>query len=187
MSAVAIPKLSVEEYLAIDRAAELKSDYHDGLLFPVCSASWVHGRLCAEMARQMTVRLSGGPCGAVVSPVRVRVSQTKYVYPDLLVVCGKPALTDEQADTVTNPKVIVEVLSSSTGDYDYGAKFSLYRELPSLEEYILVAQETPRIEVFSRTADRQWLLSTYDGLGATLPVSSLHIAIPLAEIYSGIS
>ena len=100
---------------------------------------------------------------------------------------GKPALTDEHADTVTNPKVIVEVLSPSTSDYDYGAKFSLYRELPSLEEYILVAQETPRIEVFSRTADRQWLLSTYDGLGATLPVSSLHIAIPLAEIYSGIS
>ena len=186
MSAVAIPKLSVEEYLAIDRAAELKSDFHDGVVFPISAVSVAHARLTVILGRRLDERLDGGPCTAM-GPVRVRVSQTKYVYPDLLVVCGKPALTDEQADTVTNPKVIVEVLSSSTGDYDYGAKFSLYRELPSLEEYILVSQETPRIEVFSRKADRQWLLSTYDGLGATLPVSSLHIAIPLAEIYSGIS
>ena len=186
MSALAIPKLSVEEYLAIDRAAELKSDYHDGLLFPICAASWVHGRLCAEMARQMTVRLSGGPCGAVVSPVRVRVSQTKYVYPDLLVVCGKPALTDEQADTVTNPKVIVEVLSPSTTDYDYGTKFGLCRELPSFEEYVLVSQDRQRIEVYRRTANQQWLLSRYEGPDAVLPVDSLSLAIPLAEIYAGV-
>ena len=131
MSVLAIPRLSAEEYLALDRAAE-------------------------------------------------------YVYPDLQVVRGKPALTDEHPDTVTNPKVIVEVLSRSTSDYDYGAKFGLYRELPSFEEYGLVSRDRQRIEMYRRTADQQWLLSRYDGPDAALPIDSLSVAIPLAEIDSGI-
>lgn len=118
--------------------------------------------------------------------MRIRVGPTRFVYPDLLVVCGEPALTDEHHDTVTNPKVIVEILSQSTEDYDYGSKFTLYRGLPSFEEYLLVSQTEHRIEVFRRMPDSRWILSTFEGLDASLPIESLNISIPLAQIYSGI-
>ncbi len=187
MGALATPaRISVEEYLALDREAELKSEYHDGVLFPVCAVSLVHGRLCLRLGRRIEERIEGGPCIAVASPVRVRVSRTKFVYPDIVVICGKPNFTDEHVDTITNPKVILEVLSPSTQDYDYGTKFKLYRELASLEEYVLVSQEAQRVEVFRRMGSQEWRLTRYDGPDTSLPFESLGISIPLSEIYTGI-
>ena len=187
MGALATPaKISVEEYLALDREAELKSEYHDGVLFPICAVSLAHGRLCSRFAHRLEERLEGGSCITAVSPVRVRVSRTKFVYPDIVVICGKPSFTDEHVDTITNPKVILEVLSPSTQDYDYGTKFKLYRELASLEEYVLVSQEAQRVEVFRRMANQEWRLTRYDGPDTSLPFESMSISIPLSEIYSGI-
>jgi Uma2 family endonuclease len=186
MGALSTPKLSVEEYLALDREAELKSEYHDGVLFPICGVSVEHGRLCVRLGRRLEERLEGRPCFTLVAPLRVRVSRTKFVYPDIVVVCGEPSLTDEQADTLSNPKTILEVLSPSTRDYDYGSKFMFYRELPSFEEYVLVAQDRQRVEVYRRLANQEWRLSRYDGPEAILPLESLGISIPLTEIYSGI-
>ena len=178
-----IPKLSVEEYLAVDRAAERRSEYHDGELFPVPAASWAHARVSANTIHRFSERLYGHPCHVADASVRLRVSPTQFVYPDLVVVCGDPAFTDEEQDTITNPKVIVEILSPSTADYDYGGKFALYRRLPSFEEYLLIAQEEPLIEVFRKTPDGRWILSSYAGLESTVRVESLDIALPLAEIY----
>lgn len=187
MGALATPaKISVEEYLAFDREAELKSEYHDGVLFPICAVSWAHGRLCLRLGRRLEERLESGPCTAAVSPVRLRVSRTKFLYPDIVVVCGQPSFTDEHIDTITNPKMILEVLSPSTQDYDYGTKFKLYRELASLEEYVLVSQEAQRVEVFRRITSQEWRLTRYDGPDTSLPFESLSISIPLSEIYSGI-
>ena len=186
MGALAVPKLSVEEYLAVDRASEFKSEYHDGELFPIANVSWQHGLLAVNMGSCLRLALKGTPCRAAASPVRVRVSPTKFVYPDLLVVCGSPAFTDEQSDTITNPKVIVEILSPSTLDYDYGTKFVQYRELPSFEEYVLVSQAAYRIEVFRRAPDGRWVLSTYAGLDAVFPIEALNISVPLAEVYSAV-
>src|SRR5947207_433815 len=118
--------------------------------------------------------------------LRVRVSPSKYVYPDILIYCGKPMLTDELSDTITNPKVIVEILSPSTEDYDYGKKFILYRSLPSFEEYLLISQEQPRVEVSRRTPENRWVLSTYIGLDTTVNVESLGISIPMGELYEGV-
>ena len=183
MSAMPIPKLSVEEYLAADRVAERRSEYHDGELFPVPAASWAHARVTMNTARRFSERLDGRACHLADSSVRVRISPTKFVYPDLIVVCGNPVFTDEVQDTITNPKVIVEILSPSTADYDYGGKFALYRRLPSFEEYLLIAQDEPRIEVFRKTPDRRWILSSYEGLESAVRVESLDIDLPLAEIY----
>jgi Uma2 family endonuclease len=185
MGAVAIPKLSVQEYLAMDREAELKSEFHDGEVFPLAAVSWEHAQIVVRTARRLDERLEGTPCRVAASPIRVRVSPTKFVYPDIVVVCGQPALTDEVADTLTNPKVIVEVLSPSTMDYDYGGKFALYRRLPSFEEYLLVAQDEPRVEVFRRAGEHTWVLTTYLGLDAVIPVQSLNISIPMAELQAG--
>jgi len=183
MSAVSIPKLSVEEYLAADSDAELHSEYHDGEIFPIVAVTFKHGRIAVKTARHLDERLDGKPCRVVNSPVRVRVSPTRFVYPDILVVCGKPAYTDEKQETLTNPKVIIEILSPSTEGYDRGPKFALYRNLPSFDEYLLIAQDQPRIEVFRKAADNQWILTIWEGLGATARVESLDITLPLAEIY----
>ena len=185
MSAAPVAKLSVEEYLALDRAAEVPSEYHDGELFPLDAVSLQHGLISNHVGRRVGERLEGGRC-QIAAQIRVRVSPTKFVFPDQVVYCGKAALTDEAADTITNPKVIIEILSPSTADYDYGTKFGLYRRLPSFEEYVLIAQDEPKVEVFRKTPDGRWILSTYDGLDSTAKVESLEITLPLAELYAGV-
>jgi len=186
MSALPIHKLTPEEYLALDRDAELKSEYHDGELFPVAAASFRHARLVGRGFSAIESRLRGKDCAAAVSPLRVRVSPTQFVYPDIAVVCGKPQFTDEQVDTITNPKVIVEVLSPSTQDYDYGGKFGLYRRLASLQEYVLVSQDEVKVEVFRKQTEMLWTFETIAGAEATLRLDSLGVEVPLAEVYEGI-
>ena len=183
MSAMPVVKLSVDEYLAYDRASEERNEYHDGQMFPVGAASLAHSVLQSNACRRLAERLDGTPCRVTVASLRVRVSPSKYFYPDLLVYCGKPALTDEHNDTITNPKVIVEVLSPSTGDYDYGKKFILYRNLVSFEEYLLVSQDLPRVEVYRKTPEGRWVLSTYEGLNAVVNVESLAISMPMSQLY----
>ena len=186
MSAMPVAKLSVDEYLAYDRAAEERNEYHDGQMFPVVAASLAHSALQFNIGRRLAERLDGMPCRVVGASLRVRVSSSRFVYPDILVYCGKPALTDEHDDTITNPKVIVEVLSPSTGDYDYGKKFIFYRSLASFEEYLLVSQDLPRVEVARKTPEGRWVLSTYEGLNAAVNVESLGISMPMAQLYEGV-
>ncbi len=176
----------MEEYLALDRAAEVPSEYYDGEIFPLAAVSWEHSVISANVVSLLQGRLGKSPCFVANSPLRVRVSPTKFLIPDLMVVCGKPALTDEHQDTVTNPKVIVEILSPSTADFDYGAKFILYRKLESFEEYLLVSQDRARVEVAHKTADKRWVISTYEGLEAVVNIESLSISLPMAEIYRGV-
>ena len=186
MGALPVEKFSVEEYLALDRAAEMRSEYHDGQLFPVEATTLAHGVLQLNVGRRLAERLDGKLCRAVGTALRVRVSRFNYVYPDVLVYCGKPALTDGHSDTITNPKVIVEILSPSTEDYDYGKKFILYRGLASFEEYLLVSQDRPRVEVSRKTPESRWVLTTYEGLETAVNVESLGITIPMTELYDGV-
>ena len=185
MGAAAVLKISVEEYLAADRVAEIPSEYYDGEVFPISAVSWHHGVIAGNTGHGFAGRLACGPCRLAMR-VRVRVTKAHFVFPDLVIVCGKPALTDEAADTITNPKVIVEVMSPPTSDYDHGAKFALYRRVPSLEDYVLIAQDQPNVEVFHKTPEGGWLLNTYEGLEAVAAIASLEIALPLAELYAGI-
>ncbi len=186
MGALQTSKISVEEYLALDRAAEIPSEYHDGEMFPIAAVSWEHSIISANVVSMLRDRLAKTLCSVANSPLRVRVSPTKYVIPDMMVVCGKPQLTDESQDTVTNPKVIVEILSPSTANYDYGEKFILYRNLESFEEYLLVAQDQARVEVAHKKANKQWVITTYEGLDAVVNIESLTMSLPMREIYSGV-
>jgi Uma2 family endonuclease len=104
----------------------------------------------------------------------------------MLVYCGKAELTDEHEDTITNPRVILEILSPSTAGYDYGAKFGLYRRLPSFEEYVLISQEEARVETFRKTHDNEWVLRTHEGLDARVGVECLGISLALREVYEGV-
>ena len=186
MGALPITTLSVEEYLALDRVAEVPSEYHDGELFPIEAVTVAHSLICINIGSWLKSKLSNTACHVVGSPLRVRVTPTKYVIPDLMVFCGKPELADEYRDTVTNPKLILEVLSPSTADYDYGGKLMLYRRLPSFEEYVLVAQDRPRIEIFRKAAENRWVLITYEGLEAAAAIESLDLSLPLKEVYEDV-
>jgi Uma2 family endonuclease len=155
-------------------------------MFPIESVTVGHALIGINVASCVKARLAKSGCRIAGSPLRVRVSPSKYVVPDFLIFCGKPELTDEFHDTIVNPKVIIEILSPSTMNYDSAEKFRMYRSLSSFEEYILIFQDRPRIQTFRKTADNRWALSTFDGLESVAAIESLGFAMPLAEVYDGI-
>ena len=185
MGAFPIPGISVEEYLRLDDESELPLEYHDGEVFEIDGASPAHAAIGANVARRLSERLDDLPCRAY-NPARVRVSPSKYLYPDLLVVCGNLVTTDDRAKSILNPEVIVEILSPNTEGYDYHRKFAFYRQIATFEEYILIAQDQPKIEVFRKAPENRWILSTYEGPGAIARVESLEIELPLDQIYAGV-
>ncbi|MBY0506710.1 MAG: Uma2 family endonuclease [Bryobacteraceae bacterium] len=178
-------KLSVDEYLAFDREAELKSEYHDGALFPLAAVSFAHSCIAAGITTALRTRLRGTGCRAAISPLRVRVSASKFVYPDIVVVCNQPTFTDEQVDTLNDARSIVEVLSPSTQDYDYGGKFELYRRLPEFSEYLLVSQSEARVDIFRKQSETSWTLDIVTGLDASVQFAG--VTIPLAEVYEDVT
>jgi len=181
---IAKPKLSPQEYLALERRAERKSEYFAGEMFAMAGATEAHNLVSTNATVGLHNRLKGRPCKTYSSDMRVKVDPSGlYTYPDVSIVCGPAHFEDQRRDTLLNPNVIVEVLSPSTEAYDRGEKFAHYRKLDSLTDYILVAQDKPRIEHFVRQADGHWLLSEAEGLAATLTVASLDCVLPLADIY----
>jgi Uma2 family endonuclease len=173
--------------LALERQADHKSEYLNGRMFAMSGASLAHNRIVADVANALQARLRGGPCEVLVGDMRVKVSATGlYSYPDAVVVCGEVELEDEERDTLLNPVVIVEVLSRSTEAYDRGAKFGHYRQLPSLQGYVLIAQHCASVEVFSRQGDR-WVLTVASDLAETIRVPALDLSLPLQEVYARVT
>jgi Uma2 family endonuclease len=176
MGAMPVAKLSVEEYLALDRAAQIPSEYHDGEMFPIAAVALEHSYINLNVGAWLKTQLKGTAYRVAGSPLRVRVSPIKFIIPDLMVVCGRPALTDENQDTITNPKVVIEILSPSTADNDSGEKFRLYRQLPSFEEYLLIFQDRARIEAFRKASSSRWILTIYENLDAVVDIESLGVS-----------
>jgi len=184
MSARPKPYLSAEDYLAIDRAAETRSEYFDGEIFAMSGGSFAHSRLQANLIRQLGNRLAGKPCVVNTADLRVKIEASNlYTYPDISVVCGGPRFLDERQDTLLNPVLIVEVLSPSTERYDRGTKFRHYRQIPSLMEYVLVSQDEAQVERFLRTDTGDWTLRVASGLESRIQLASIGEELPLAEIY----
>jgi Uma2 family endonuclease len=183
MSAVPKPDLTPEEYLAIERKAETKHEFYRGEMFAMVGGSRPHNQITVNIAASLWQRLRDGDCILYSSDQRVKVSAAGlYTYPDVTVQCSHPEFEDEQEDTLLNPLVLFEVLSPSTADYDRGGKFALYRQLPSLQQYVLVSQDRALVEHYVREADH-WLFSELTGQEAVLPLPSLQCDLPLAEIY----
>jgi Uma2 family endonuclease len=187
--AVPIPKLTPEQYLAIEREAEYKSEYFDGEMYAMAGGSRKHNQLCGRLIGLLFKHLDGRKdCAIYTSDMKVRAGQERlYTYPDVTVGCGKPVCADSQNDVLLNPKVIFEVLSQSTETKDRTFKFQEYKKIASLEEYVLVSQSEPLVERFSRAPGGVW--STYSearGLDAMLVLESLGIEVPLADIYRDI-
>jgi Uma2 family endonuclease len=186
MTAVPSPrKLTEAEYLALERAAETKSEFFDGEMFGMAGGSRRHSLIGTNLAAEFRNRLGHGPCVPYNADLRIKIEATGlFTYPDLSVVCGPAQTLDDGNDTLRNPTLIVEVLSDSTEAYDRGQKFVHYQQIPSLKEYLLVSQHQPRIEQFVRTDARQWLFRFAEGMDATLQLPSLGVTISLAEVFA---
>jgi len=175
---------SAEEYLALDRAADYKSEYVAGEIYAMGGASPRHVLIAGNTAGEFRNRLRATQCQVYSSDLRIQAdSDNVYYYPDVAVVCGKPEYRDGKKDTITNPLIIVEVLSPATRNYDRGDKFANYRKLASLREYILISQDPCLVEHYVRK-EGAWEFTEIEDCQGSLAVPTLDIAIPLAEIYA---
>lgn len=188
MSAAPKRKLTAAEYLAIERAAPHKSEFYAGEMFAMAGASREHNTVNENLSTEIGSRLKGGPCRTFSRDQRVMVDRTGlYTYPDLVIVCGPPEYDPEDRDTLVNPRVVVEVLSPSTERYDRTTKFLHYRQIPSVEEYVLVAQDEPWCERYVRQPDGAWAQVPFVGLDAALELKSVPVAVPLRDVYAGVT
>jgi Uma2 family endonuclease len=178
------PYLTAEEYLAIERHADTRSELINGRMYEMAGASREHNLIAGNVFAGLHQRLTATPCETYKSDMRVKVGPTGlYTYPDVVVACGKLEFEDAELDTLLNPQVVIEVLSESTEKYDRGAKFEHYQRISSLQEYVLVAQDRVRIDHFLRHGE-QWLLTSYSDMDEGLRFPTLDCAIPLGEVYA---
>jgi Uma2 family endonuclease len=183
------PRYTIPEYINREIDAEQKHEYHNGEILAMSGGSPEHALLAANIIRAIGNRLQGKPCRVYTSDLRVAISPSaRFVYPDATVV--HPPLEIHRDDpfrqSVTNPRLIVEVLSPKTEAYDRGDKFLHYRQLPSFQEYVLVSPYGPLIETFRRRDDGSWLFTPYQGPDASAGLPSIGISIPLAEVFANV-
>ncbi|MDP2794364.1 MAG: Uma2 family endonuclease [Sulfurisoma sp.] len=184
MSAHAQPNVSPGDYLAWERRQETRHEYVNGEIHAMTGASRKHNLINGNIAANLHARMRDMPCEVYSNDMRVKVNATGlYTYPNIVAACGEPQFEDAEVDTLLNPLLIVEVLSASTEAYDRGAKFLHYRKLPSLREYVRVAQTEYRVEHYLRQAENHWLLTELSGLDETLSLVSVGCALPLRELY----
>ena len=180
--------LTPEEYLALERKAipdaeTIRSEYLDGEIIAISGASFVHNLITCNTFAELHTRLKGSGCVVFANEMRVSIPSVKsYSYPNVGVVCEEPRFEDDVFDTLLNPIVIVEVLSPSTEAYDRGDKFAHYRQLQSLQEYILVSQDKVRVDHYVRHA-AQWILTDFQEPDQQLPLTSIQCELSLQEIY----
>jgi Uma2 family endonuclease len=187
MSTVPKRLLSPHEYLALERQAEFRSEFLGGEMFAMAGASWEHTLIKDNLAGETRSQLKSGPCRVGTSDLRIKVDSTGlYTYPDIVIVCEQPRFEDNVLDTLLNPQVIVEVLSDSTERYDRGTKFAHYRQLRSVQQYVLIAQDRALVERYIRQADDTWVLTVFSGLDQIFPFGTLPVQVALAEIYRGV-
>lgn len=188
MEAKKLDNLSVAEYIAVERTTQTRHEYHDGRIFAMSGGTLEHGLISGNTFGELKfgLRKKNSDCTAINSDVKVYVkSLNKYVYPDVMVVCGEIEKSADEAGAVMNPTVIVEVLSQSTESYDRGDKFYIYRQIETLKEYILIDQYQPQVEVFRREADL-WNIQRISGIEQDLEIKSLGLTIALGGIYEGV-
>ena len=184
--------LSPEEYITLERKAiptydTVRSEYVKGKIVAMSGASRAHNLISGNFLGELHNQLKGSRGEVYTNEMRVSTPSTSsYFYPDIVVVCDEPRFEDDVFDILLNPIVLVEVLSPSTEAYDRGEKFSHYRQLESLKEYILVSQDRVNVERYLRIQD-EWRYTYYQDLNDVLPISSIQCELPLLEIYERVT
>lgn len=180
---LATQALTLSEYLAMEEVSATRHEFYNGLVVEMSGGTENHIHAASNLLVATSIAIRERPCVVYGSDLKIYLlAADKVVYPDVFVICGPVKFLAQRKDVVTNPLVVFEVLSDSTESNDRGRKFAGYQTLPSLQAYVLVAQDEPRVERFLRTGN-DWMLSIYEGLDAVLELPPLECAIPLAEIY----
>ncbi len=174
------------EYLAFADGQEFKHEYSRGRVLAMTGGSIRHGVITASVSTHLSNLLADRDCSVTSPDVRVHIaSRQSYRYPDVTVFCGEPAYLKGRMDTLTNPVVLVELLSPGTAMEDHNEKLAEYTQIEGLQAYLLIAQNEPKVEVFRRYEANQWLYEYVMGLGAEIivPVLGVELRLSLAQIY----
>lgn len=173
-----------DSYLEFERASETKHEFYRGEVFDLSGASFRRTLIAANTSAALHAQLRKTKCSLHSNDLRIQVRAVGlYTYPDVIIICGEPRFLDKRNDTVTNPTLIVEVLSKSTESYDRGKKFQHYRTLETLQEYVLISQDSANVERFTRQQGGDWLLSAASGLDASIALASVGCTLALADVY----
>lgn len=176
------------EYLALEEQATVKSELIEGDMIPMAGASANHNRLTVNLCRLLPLEVDGQCYEVFMSDMRLWLPlHESYTYPDVMAVSAAPQFTDAKQTALTNPCLIVEILSASTERYDKSAKFRLYRSLPTLQEYVLVDQMAYRVEQYTRVEPHQWLLTEWMGEEAVVPLKSVPVEVALKDVYQRVT
>jgi Uma2 family endonuclease len=191
MSELAVNRrYTVEEYLRLERDSLEKHEYDDGEIIAMPGASRIHVLITGNIHAELRSQLRGSACQPYMSDLRLRLQgRPKYVYADVSVICGEPVRDpeDDKGESYMNPRLIVEVLSPSTEQYVRKGKFDRYRKVDSFREYVLVSQDSPRVETFFRQDDGTWTFDVAVGGEADARLRSIGAELLLKEVYAGVS
>lgn len=178
--------ISEKEYLESERNALDKHEYYQGEIFAMSGASFKHNLIERNLRGALNTFLKGKKCIEFGSNLRVHIpANTLYTYPEILVICDEPDFVDDELDTITNPSIIIEILSPSTANYDRGAKFELYRDINMLNEYILIDSKTKHVVVYAKNSNNTWTLSETKNPTENINLPSINFNLTVAEIYEG--
>ena len=191
------PLFTVDEYLALERAAEERHEFLDGQIYAMAGEAGEHGDITVNLVITLGTQLKGTPCRIRTKDTKVRSGPALraqqstsglYSYPDLVVVCGEPEYHDHFTDVILNPTAMIEVLSPATEAFDRGEKFFRYQMWnPTLSDYLLVSQDQPRIEHYHREQDGRWSYQCFTGLEAEVTIPSIHCTLRLADVYDRVA
>jgi Uma2 family endonuclease len=180
--------VSPEEYLEREKSADNKHEYYDGQIIAMAGATENHNRIVANLIGELHKFLKGKNCDVFPSDLRVTTPFfSSFMYPDVSIVCGEVEKQDDQFDTITNPAVIIEVMSPSTKERDLGFKFWYYLQIPSLKEYILVDTATYTVKTIIKQSDNSFTVFNTEGIKASLNINAIGMELSLADIYYKVS
>jgi Uma2 family endonuclease len=179
---------SIEAYLEIENASIEKHEYYKGEIFAMSGAKVPHNIICSNLLVALGFKLKGKKCKPFGSDQRIHILEnTLFTYSDISIVCGDVITLNNDEYNVLNPTVIIEVLSKSTKNYDRGEKFKLYRDIPTLKEYILVDSENIHIEIFRLNTNNHWELEEYTSVESSVNIKAINESIALTDIYDGVT
>jgi Uma2 family endonuclease len=184
MGAEPILKYTVEEYLSLEEKSLEKNEYYKGEIFAMAGASIQHNQIASNTHIAIGNHLQNRKCQIFQSDLKINVAKNSLIsYPDLSIVCGAIETLQNHKDIVTNPSVLIEILSPTTQDYDRGGKFKLYRDIATLQEYILISSTENLVEKYTRQPNVTWLLEEFKTVDAIMAISTIDMQLPLHDIF----
>lgn len=179
-------RMSVEDYLKLEKETGIRYEYIDGEVYAMSGGTARHSRIITNFGGFLFPQLRPSNCYLYDSNMKVQINLRRYVYPDLTVVCGKSLFADKNETLLTNPTLVMEVVSPSSEARDFFIKLELYRSVASVQTYVIVEQDRPHITLYTRQGET-WILQDIRGLEATLPLEAIGAKLKLADIYDSLT